>query len=70
MGGGNGGSCSCWVIVNTANIHVRATSRFCKDYKLMQKRGLEMSCLDEVIAIFALGDVLDEKYSDHALGGD
>jgi mRNA-degrading endonuclease YafQ of YafQ-DinJ toxin-antitoxin module len=36
----------------------------------MQKRGLEMSCLDEVIAIFAFGDVLDEKYSDHALGGD
>ncbi len=68
MGGGNGGR--RWVIVNTANIHVRATSRFCKDYKLMQKRGLEMSCLDEVIAIFAFGDVLDEKYSDHALGGD
>lgn len=58
MGGGNGGR--RWVIVNTANIHVSAISRFCKDYKLIQKRGLEMSCLDEVIAIFAFGDVLDE----------
>jgi mRNA interferase YafQ len=49
---------------------VRATSRFRKDYKLMQKRGLEMSRLDEVIAMLASGDTLDEKYHDHALGGD
>ncbi|MBR5837929.1 MAG: type II toxin-antitoxin system YafQ family toxin [Victivallales bacterium] len=49
---------------------VRATSRFRKDYKLMQKRGLEMSRLDEVIAMLASGDMLDEKYHDHALGGD
>ncbi len=48
---------------------VRATSRFRKDYKLMQERGLEMSCLDEVIAILASGDMLDEKYHDHAFGG-
>ncbi|MBR4415612.1 MAG: type II toxin-antitoxin system YafQ family toxin [Victivallales bacterium] len=49
---------------------VRATSRFRKDYKLMQKRGLEMSRLDEVIAMLASGDMLDEKYHDHELGGD
>ena len=49
---------------------VRATSSFRKDYKLMQKRGLEMSRLDEVIAMLASGDTLDEKYHDHALGGD
>ena len=49
---------------------VRATSRFRKDYKLVQKRGLEMSRLDEVIAMLASGDTLDEKYHDHALGGD
>lgn len=34
---------------------IRATSRFRKDYKLMQKRGLEMTRLDEVIAMFADG---------------
>ena len=49
---------------------VRATSRFRKDYKLMQKRGLEVSRLDEVIVMLASGDMLDEKYHDHALGGD
>ena len=49
---------------------VRATSRFRKDYKLMQKRGLEMSRLDEVITMLASGDLLNEKYHDHALGGD
>ena len=49
---------------------VRATFRFRKDYKLMQKRGLDMSRLDEVIAMLASGDFLDEKYHDHALGGD
>ena len=49
---------------------VRATSRFRKDYKLMQKRGLDMSRLDEIIAMLASGDTLDEKYHDHALGGD
>ena len=49
---------------------IRATSRFRKDYKLMQKRGLEMTRLDEVIAMLASGDQLDEKYHDHALSGD
>ena len=48
---------------------VRVTSRFREDYKLMQKRGLEMSRLDEVIAMLASGDMLDEKYHDHALDG-
>lgn len=48
---------------------IRATSRFRKDYKLMQKRGLEMTRLDEVIAMLASGEQLDEKYHDHALGG-
>ena len=49
---------------------IRATSRFRKDYKLMQKRGLEMTRLDEVIAMLASGDQLDEKYHDHTLSGD
>ena len=36
----------------------------------MQKRGLDMSLLDEVITLLASGEPLDEKYHDHALGGD
>ena len=48
---------------------IRATSRFRKDYKQMQKRGLEMARLDEVIAMLVSGDQLDEKYNDHALCG-
>ncbi len=36
----------------------------------MQKRGLNMSRLDAVIAMLASGKVLDEAYHDHALGGD
>ena len=49
---------------------IRATSRFRKDYKLTQKPGLKMTRLDEVIAMLVSGDQLDEKYHDHALGGD
>ena len=49
---------------------LRTTSRFRKDYKRMQKRGLDMSLLDEVITLLASGEPLDEKYHDHALGGD
>ena len=49
---------------------IRVTSRFRKDYKQMQKRGLEMTRLDEVIAMLVSGDQLDEMYNDHALSGD
>ena len=48
---------------------LRMTSTFRKDYKRMQKRGLDMTRLDEVIALLASGVNLDEKYHDHALSG-
>ena len=48
---------------------LRMTSTFRKDYKRMQKRGLDMTRLDEVIALLASGANLDEKYHDHALSG-
>ena len=48
---------------------IRATARFRKDYRLMRKRGLDMAQLDEVIAILASGDSMDDKYHDHALSG-
>ena len=48
---------------------IRMTSHFRRDYKLMKKRGLDMSRIDAVIAMLASGDALDEAYHDHALGG-
>ena len=48
---------------------IRATARFRKDYRLMRKRGLDMAQLDEVIAILASGDSMDDKYYDRALSG-
>lgn len=48
---------------------IRITSRFRRDYKLMQKRGVDMTRLDEIIAKLASGEVLDEQYRDHALSG-
>ncbi|MBR4221697.1 MAG: type II toxin-antitoxin system YafQ family toxin [Victivallales bacterium] len=49
---------------------LRTTSRFRKDYKLMQKRGLDMTRLDAVITMLASGETLDESYHDHPLSGD
>ena len=52
------------------NYRVRATSRFRKDYKLLQRRGLDMSKLEHVVALLAAGTPLAEQYHDHALVGD
>ena len=49
---------------------VRFTSAFKKSYKLMKKRGLDISLLDNVIDLLRNGKTLDEKYRDHALSGD
>jgi len=49
---------------------VKPTSRFRKDYKLMEKRNLDMSLLDSAIALLAKGEPLPAAYRDHALVGD
>ncbi len=49
---------------------IEITSRFKKDYKLAQKRGLDISQLEKVIKILSSGEALPEKYLDHALAGD
>ena len=49
---------------------LRTTTRFRRDYKRMRKRGFDMTRIDEVITMLASGEPLDEKYHDHALGGD
>jgi mRNA interferase YafQ len=48
---------------------LKFTSAYKKSYKLMKKRGLDLSLLDEVIYILRQGKQLDEKYRDHGLTG-
>lgn len=46
---------------------VKFTTTFKKSYKLMKKRGLDLSLLDEVVDLLRQGKQLDEKYRDHIL---
>jgi mRNA interferase YafQ len=48
---------------------VKTTTRFVKDYKLTEKRGWDISLLDNVIKLLANGEKLPERYKDHALTG-
>ena len=48
---------------------IKFTSSFKKNYKLMQKRGLDISLLDSVVEKLGQGLTLEEKYCDHALAG-
>ena len=49
---------------------VYMTARFRKDYKLAKKRGFKMELLEQVVDFLAKGEILPEKYKDHALSGD
>ncbi len=49
---------------------IELSSRFKKDYKLIQKRGYDMSLLKEIVDILASGEQLPQKYCDHSLSGD
>lgn len=48
---------------------VDATSRFRKDYKLIVKRGYDVSILESVVNTLANGIPLPGKYADHDLVG-
>ena len=48
---------------------VKPTGRFRRDYKLMEKRKLDMALLDDIIAKLAKGIPLPESNRDHALTG-
>ena len=48
---------------------VKFTAAYKKSYKLMKKRGLDLSLLDEVVDRLRQGKRLNEKYRDHALSG-
>ncbi len=45
------------------------TSQFKKDYKLSIKRGLNINLMDDVIRALSQGEILADKYKDHALTG-
>ena len=49
---------------------VKFTTAYKKSYKLMKKRGLDLTLLDDVVDDLRQGKVLDEKYKDHILKGD
>ena len=49
---------------------IERTSKFKKDFKVIQKRGYNLNILYDVVDILASGGVLPEKYSDHPLIGD
>ena len=48
---------------------VKFTSHFKKDYRLVQRRGLDMASLDKVIEMLAEGQALPDDYHDHLLIG-
>ena len=48
---------------------VKFTATYKKSYKLMKKRGLDVTLLDDVVDQLRLGMQLEEKYHDHALSG-
>ena len=48
---------------------IKFTNRFKKSYRLLVKRGKDISLLDEVIETLRFGKPLDAKYNDHQLAG-
>ncbi len=48
---------------------VKFTAAYKKSYKLMKKRGLDLTLLEEVVDDLRQGKILDKKYRDHALKG-
>ena len=49
--------------------HIKFTTAYKKSYKLMKKRGLDLTLLDEVVNKLHLGIPLEEKHHDHELSG-
>lgn len=48
---------------------VKFTTAYKKSYKLMKKRGENLSLLEEVVDALRQGKVLDERFCDHGLKG-
>lgn len=48
---------------------IKYTNQFKKDYKLAQKRGLNIQLLKDIVSKLANKEPLEEKNRDHALSG-
>ena len=48
---------------------INYSTRFKKDYKLVRKRGYDISLLEEVLELLFTEQPLPQKYLDHALTG-
>ena len=48
---------------------IKFTTAYKKSYKLMKKRGLDVSLLDDVVDLLRQVRQLDGKYRDHGLSG-
>ena len=51
-------------------LKVRYSARFKKDFKVIIKRGYNISLFEEVLALLREEKTLPEKYCDHSLRGD
>ena len=51
-------------------LKVRYSSKFKKDFKVIVKRGYDISLFEEVLTLLREEKSLPEKYCDHALKGD
>ena len=51
-------------------LRVRYSSKFKKDFKVIVKRGYDISLFEEVLNLLREEVILPEKYCDHALKGD
>ena len=52
-----------------AKYKVRPTSKFRKDVQVLEKRGYDLSLLEDVVAKLENGEALPPQYSDHPLKG-
>ena len=50
-------------------LKLQYTNKFKKDYKFMQKRGLNMELIDNIIRKLSKQEQLSEENRDHALQG-
>lgn len=54
----------------TLRCEIQRTSRFKRDFALVERRGCDISLLADVIRALASGETLPRQYRDHALSGD
>jgi len=50
--------------------NIKYTTAYKKSYKLLKKRGYDLSLLDEVVDALRHGMALNERFKDHALKGE